>query len=186
MHYPTPPLTAAEVSFLQEHRIPAARLYDAGGGSPKSYLAIMESRKLVVAYDVPACPRGHRLRNRSGNCVQCQPKGIPLLLRYDDPGEAFVACSTALQRVKTGFAQEVNGASEAVDRLCAKGAYDATDWTLLARQNVDRAAGAKVQVNRALAAHRTSLSPDVFACTAAVASAAFEAVVALWPRPVSL
>lgn len=52
------------------------KTFDASGLSSKEYKAKMKENGALVAYGVPPCPKGHTLKNKQANCLQCNPQAI--------------------------------------------------------------------------------------------------------------
>ena len=69
-------LTQEQTDFLKSHHIPMDKTFDASGLSSKEYKAKMKENGALVAYGVPPCPKGHTLKNKQANCLQCNPQAI--------------------------------------------------------------------------------------------------------------
>ena len=97
-------LTQAQLEFLKHNGIPLSRVFDATGLSTGAYKVRMKALELWVAYGVSPCSAAaHTLRTRAGHCVQCNPANLSYLRRHDEPGQVYVAESSAVGRlVKVG------------------------------------------------------------------------------------
>ena len=98
-------VTTAQRRFLEHHQIPLVRVFDATGMRRTDYQLQMSALGKLVAIGVTPCSRaGHMMRTVAGHCAECNPAGFAFLLRYDSPGEVYVAKTGQGQFVKVGSA----------------------------------------------------------------------------------
>ena len=122
-------LTKVQENFLERHQISSSSIFDATGQRPKNYKAAMRKLGKVVAFGVTPCKKyGHRLRNRSVHCIQCNPASIAFQARHTKTGFVYVAGSKNLRLIKIGFSSNVDNRMDSLNFLN----YASTsDWICL-------------------------------------------------------
>ncbi|MFW2178468.1 MULTISPECIES: hypothetical protein [unclassified Moraxella] len=93
-------LTPEQNDFLKSHHIPLNKTFDASGLSSKEYKAKMKENGTLVAYGVPPCEKGHTLRNKQANCIQCNPHAVASLKRQATGGQLYIATAPTEQLLK--------------------------------------------------------------------------------------
>jgi hypothetical protein len=124
-------LTQAERIFLQKHGIALTDVYDARGQSMEAWRkrAKDEDKRFIVG---TACAKGgHRLRTRSGHCIQCNPANITFQKRHGKAGCVYIAGSLKLRLIKVGGSTSL---AFREDRLSEESYGGADDWRLLKRE----------------------------------------------------
>lgn len=106
-------LSANEISFLSRHGYNAADVYDGRYQSKdRRAAAAKEAGKHLVLAGVigrrDCRTQGHRLRTRSGHCIQCNPINIAFQRREDEPGYVYIAGSLSGRVVKIGTTGNLN------------------------------------------------------------------------------
>lgn len=120
-------LTDEQTDFLKSHHIPLDKTFDASGLSSKEYKAKMKEHGALVAYGVPPCPKGHTLKNKQANCLQCNPQAIASLKRQATPGDIYIAVSPSQLLAKISL---VENASDIIHQLNAENHAEINDWAL--------------------------------------------------------
>lgn len=120
-------LTQEQTDFLKSHHIPLDKTFDASGLSSKEYKAKMKENGALVAYGVPPCPKGHTLKNKQANCLQCNPQAIASLKRQATPGDIYIAVSPSQLLAKISL---VENATDIIDQLNAENHAEINDWAL--------------------------------------------------------
>lgn len=120
-------LTQEQTDFLKSHHIPMDKTFDASGLSSKEYKARMKENGALVAYGVPPCPKGHTLKNKQANCLQCNPQAIASLKRQATPGEVYIAVSPSQLLAKISL---VENASDIIQQLNSENHAEINDWAL--------------------------------------------------------
>lgn len=144
-------LTKTELKFLVHHEVPLSRVYDATGKKKSEYKVIMSTLGLWVAYGVTACKaQGHKLRARSGHCVQCKPANLSYIRRHDEAGEIYVAMSNSGRLIKVGTSQN---ALERIQQLNYYAYGGKTDWEHCYIEKSMRAGLVETRVHQALSMH---------------------------------
>ena len=82
-------LTKEEKEFIKHHGISLSEIYDARGKIAKVYHD--EAKAMGCKYVINSCIYGHRLKTRSGHCIQCRPANIAFQKRYSKPGILYLA-----------------------------------------------------------------------------------------------
>ena len=96
-------LRKKERDFCAEKCIPELRLFDGTGLMPARYGPAMHVEEKWAAFGVNECIRGHRLRDRHGNCLMCSPFSLNRLLQSKKGGFLYVASGNAGALMKLGF-----------------------------------------------------------------------------------
>lgn len=124
-----PDLTKSQEAFLARHNISNSSVLDARGLKPKTYKSIMRELEKIAAFGVTPCKKnGHRLRNRSGHCLQCNPAALAFQARHTKTGYVYVAGSQNLRLIKIGFSSDVDRRMESLNHL---NYADTSDWACL-------------------------------------------------------
>lgn len=130
-------LSKLQKIFLAQQGVPLFKVFDATGMGKTEYGEAASALGMVVVYGVKPCKaQGHTLRLRSGHCVECRPAGLGYLLRYDDPGEVYVAHSPTRKVVKIGTSKN---ADERMRHLKSYQYGGVSDWTLVYSQFCEKA-----------------------------------------------
>ena len=123
------PLSLEELQFLKLHNISLSKVFDATGMSKPIYRQLMKSADLPFASGTTPCHRaGHKLRTRSGHCIQCDPAKISYMLRWQKSGFIYVAYSDMFTLTKVGFSDDPKARMIQLNRVGYGGAYD---WALM-------------------------------------------------------
>lgn len=119
-------LTPEQTDFLKSHHIPLDKTFDASGLSNKEYKAKMKENGTLVAFGVVPCKeKGHTLRNKQGNCIQCNPQAIASLKRQATTGDVFIAVSLGELVSKIGVVED---ASDIANQMNQEHHAGINDW----------------------------------------------------------
>lgn len=130
-------ITDEQLAFLDQHRIPLSRVFDAKGMKRAEYQEAMRALDLVIAVGTSACKAaGHRMRTRAGHCAQCEPAAIAFRLRNDDPAFVYIAAPLSGSIIKVGSSQNPAQRIQTLNAF-AYGGY--RDWRLHFSEQCDRA-----------------------------------------------
>lgn len=116
--------------------------------------AVRETNKVIVL-GKPCRAAGHRLRTRSGHCVQCDTSKLGFQNRYNSPGYVYVARSSTSGLVKIGTAQNIKIREQ---KLRYEQHAQADDWRILYAVKVKTGAKIEHKIFSTLARYRTSRS----------------------------
>ena len=172
---PTP--TEDQLLFLTQKSVPLSKVFDATGMSKTEYHDAMKPLGYWIAYGVAPCREaGHRMRTRSGHCVQCDPAKIAFIARSDKAAEVYVAHSARRHYTKVGSAES---AEVRVRSLNTHRYGQIDDWKLVYSVASARAGQVEFKVHMALAAHylprnnavgaNSVQSQELFSCEPGVA-----------------
>ena len=91
-------LTKGEKEFVSHHGIQPSDIYDGRGEIIRVYhdKAKERDRQFVIANP---CPNGHRLKDRHGHCIVCNPARISFTKRESDKGVVYIAYSGKYTKV---------------------------------------------------------------------------------------
>jgi hypothetical protein len=175
-------LSQAELDFLVRLGVDADDLFDATGMKKKEYRPKMKELDLMFATGVTPCNAyGHRIRNRYGNCVQCNPGTTSYANRYHVAGDVYVAHSEVGQLVKVGMSNDLGDRMQQLN-VHRPGGF--SDWKLLASvyvenaRRVENALQVRLHEYQADYAHfaRDSYCKELFTCSPSLALQAFRFV----------
>jgi hypothetical protein len=132
-------LTREQLAFLKKYGVNKNETFDATNIGRSEYKIIMKEEGYQVAYGVTACAKGnHTLRNKAGNCLQCQPQSFTKKAQYYDGGFIYVAFSNENNIIKIGITKNINNRQKALRQQGYGGIYD---WTISLHKKVDKNAG---------------------------------------------
>ncbi len=149
-------LSKVQLTFLKEQDIPLSRVFDATGVGPKKghYRPVMSDLQLWVAYNVTPCKENaHTLRDRAGNCVQCNPACLGFMRRYDEPGDVYVAYSINGRLTKIGTSKNP---PERVSHLNSYIYGGVSDWRLRYSRSFENAGRVEFLSQQRLDAQRVA------------------------------
>lgn len=137
-------LTVKEKEFLKKHGIAPSDIYDARGEIIKVYhdKAKKQGYNFVVANP---CPYGHRLRDRSGHCIQCSPFNIAIRKRVSGKGVIYIAINGKYTKVGM-IENNINSVNSAINkreyRLNSEGGYAGREgWQTIKTWSLEKNAG---------------------------------------------
>ena len=137
-------LTKEEKEFIKHHGISSSDIYDGRGEIIKVYHAKAKERDCRFVIANP-CPYGHRLKDRSGHCIQCRPFGIAIRKRESGTGVVYVAVSGKYTKVGM-IENNIKDVNKAIDkreyRLNDEGGYGGrSGWTTVKTWQIEKNAG---------------------------------------------
>jgi hypothetical protein len=139
-------ITDEQRVFLDQHRIPLSRVFDAKGMKRAEYQEAMRALDLVIAVGTSTCKAaGHRMRTRAGHCAQCEPATIAFMLRNDDPAFVYIAAPLSGGIIKVGSSQNPAQRMQTLNAF-AYGGY--RDWRLHFSEQCDRAGFVEFNAHR--------------------------------------
>ena len=119
-------LNREQLAFFGAKQVPLSRVFDATGMQRPDYQTAMKDLDKWVAYGVTPCTKkGHTLRTRGGHCVQCDTKPLGFLIRFDAPGQVYVAKSLRPCLVKIGCSKDTERRIDLLNQWAYGGR---TDW----------------------------------------------------------
>lgn len=134
-----PLLSDEQLSFLARHGISEDEVLDASGMPNKAWKAEMKAKGMRVAVGVTPCQKGgHQIRARSGHCVVCNPAQLAFNSRAYKPGRIYLLESGSKDLLKVGVTTDMYGR---LANLNSQRYAGASDWRILAKSNVLKAAG---------------------------------------------
>lgn len=174
-----PSLNAEEIEFLAKNSIPPSTLFNAVGKATSYYQEQMRIEDCDIAYGTVPCQKsGHRLRTRSGHCVQCNPTNLSYQLRHKKSGEVYVAESIAGgHMVKVGSSET---SAKRISGLISERYAGRTDWIRKYYFGVNNMGLVEFQVHAALSEYaitdryymkndQKALCREIFSCSTEVA-----------------
>lgn len=130
-------LTDAELDFLKSQGLSAKDVYDGRRQSAAHRQAGAKAEGLTVILGTPCGRGGHRLRSRSGHCVQCDTSKLSYQHRHRSRGYVYIAGSLSAKLLKIGTTRDV--AQRDITLQYDNGYGEITDWKMLFRAKVENA-----------------------------------------------
>lgn len=94
-------LTKEEKEFIKHHGLSLSEIFDARGKTRNEYHD--KAKEMGCLWVINSCQLGHRLKDRSGHCIQCDPKRISFQRRYSESGILYIA--VAGEHCKVGMVE---------------------------------------------------------------------------------
>jgi hypothetical protein len=128
----------AEKAFLKFHKIPLSDVMDVEGMRPREYEPLMKEKGLNFCIGATKCRKsGHRIRSRSGKCIQCHTSAISYMLRWGKGGIVYLAYSNSALVAKIGITSDID---KRLGSLISESYGNITDWEMFYSQKVSNAA----------------------------------------------
>lgn len=121
-------LSNDEKSFLKEQGYDERDVFDARRLSTAEWKREVRLARLTFALGSPCKQYGHRLRTRSGHCVQCDTSKLAYQRRFHTPGYVYIAGSISARLVKIGVASDIQ---QRESNLRNQGYGGIRDWRML-------------------------------------------------------
>jgi len=90
-------LTEKEKAFIKHHNISPTDIYDARGEITRVYHA--KAKEQGCHFVINSCQYGHRLKTRSGHCIECDPTRITFQRRDSGGGVVYIAVNGKYTKV---------------------------------------------------------------------------------------
>ena len=150
-------LNQTEKLFLEDQNIPLTMIFNAAGYKKSEYRNLMKSQGKIIAYNTTPCKAyGHRLRTRSGHCIQCDTAKIAFIKRHVERGKVYLAGSINGSLIKVGFSKDE--LREASLNLTKYGGQD--DWKILFTIECEHAGSLEGLVQKELSKYGISIQYD--------------------------
>lgn len=102
-------LTEGQKLFLKSKGVINSEIFDATNLKKSEYSKIMRELDYKVAYGVTPCAKGnHSLRDRNGNCLQCNPLILRYAKNHNDGGYVYIAHSKSSKLIKIGSTSNIS------------------------------------------------------------------------------
>jgi hypothetical protein len=139
-------LTDKEYVFLVSQKILPSQLFDARGRPPTTWGEDAKSQGLMFGLCEP-CSAGHRLRNRSGQCIECNTARIAYIRRHSTPGFVYIASSRVGKLHKVGSCYDIEQRQQ---RLNYDSYAGCNDWKIIAYSRSQSMGTLEFEIHRAL------------------------------------
>lgn len=131
-------------AFLESQSLTVDDVYDARGQPFAVWKAKVRAAGKTVVLGTPCQKGGHRLRTRSGHCVQCDTSKLSYQHRHHSTGHIYIAGSLSTKLLKIGTAIDIEQRRRNLRRQAYGGICD---WEMLFTAKVQH--GGKTE-NKAL------------------------------------
>ena len=137
-------LTKDEKEFISHHGIEPSDIFDGRGEIIRVYHAKAKEKGCRYVIANP-CPYGHRLKDRHGHCLVCNPALISFTKRESDKGVVYIAYSGKYTKVGM-IENNINSKNVALNkreyRLNSEGGYAGREgWQTVKSWQLERNAG---------------------------------------------
>jgi hypothetical protein len=164
-------LNDRELNFLWSQGIDESEVLDCADMSSRRYKGAMEREGYLFCIAPRECYASHRLRSRSGHCVQCDTSRIAFIRRHYAEAYVYIAGSLSEKVLKVGNAIWPERRVSAINSRYYGGIRD---WVMLYHVKYPDAGKVEFEAHRQLAEYRRS-SREIFACGYGVAKSALMA-----------
>jgi hypothetical protein len=121
-------LTESERRFLSWYGLGPEDVFDARGMSTWLWRQRIREEAKTIALGTTCKNGGHRLRTRSGHCVQCDPKKLAFQARHSADQHVYIAGSLTTKLIKIGTCKYI---WQRESQLRAEGYGGASDWNVI-------------------------------------------------------
>lgn len=121
-------LTMQEGLFLTSQALSADDVYDCSGQPARRFADQARVAGKMIMLSTPCAQHGHRLRNRSGHCVQCDTSKLSFQSRHRVEGWVYVAYSAAKKLTKVGSSTNIKIREK---KLRSDGVANSADWQIV-------------------------------------------------------
>jgi hypothetical protein len=153
-------LSDRELHFLWSQRIDESEVLDCADISPRRYKGAMESEGYLFCIAPRECYGSHRLRSRSGHCIQCDTARIAFIRRHYAEAYIYIAGSRSSKVIKVGNAI---WPERRVSALNSRYYGGIRDWVMLYHVKFADAGKVEFEAHRLLAGYRAE-SREIFNC----------------------
>jgi hypothetical protein len=143
-------LTDAEKRFLGWYGLGADDVYDARGMRGWLWKKRIREENKTVALGTPCGNGRHRLRTRSGHCVQCDPKKLAFQARHSAEQYVYIAGSVSNELIKIGTCKDV---PQRERQIRAERYGGAGDWNVIFSVRVQDAGDVESRARSKLNGH---------------------------------
>ncbi len=149
-------LTKEEKEFIKQHGLALSEIYDARGKTVTEYHD--EAKACGCLWVINSCRMGHRLKTRSGHCIQCDHKRIVFQRRYSETGVLYIA--VAGEHCKVGMVENnFNDVNDAIYHRTATlnmddGYGNISGWKIVRFWEVKNAGRIESEVHQLLAKYK--------------------------------
>lgn len=147
-------LTCEEIAFLTSQGLSPSDVLDGRLMGKEQSRHVAKDRGLTLLLRSACQKAGHRLRTRSGHCVQCNPAKLGFEKRHLERKDVYLAFSRHAQLVKVGSS---NSVEVRINHINAEAVGGAMDWRLIFRVPVKEGQRLENEVQKLLAEHMTPI-----------------------------
>jgi hypothetical protein len=140
-------LTSSEITFLANQHLNEDDLYDGRLESRSDYSINAKQLGKSVVIGSKCKLQGHRLRTRSGHCIQCHPSKIAYASRHSEAADLYIAGSYTSKILKVGLTKNIPKREQSLINQ-SYGGLD--DWQIICSIRIPNAGAVESQVHAAL------------------------------------
>lgn len=143
-------LTKAESNFLAQQGFSESDVYDGRRQTRDAYRRNAKEHGKSIVLARPCNRAGHRLKTRSGHCIQCDTSKLEYERRHNANGYIYIAYSANADLTKIGSTRLRTGREESLNESAYAGQRD---WKLTHSVKVNGAGAVEKKVQGALKKH---------------------------------
>lgn len=145
-------LTPSEISFLDSQHLSEDDLYDGRLEGRQQYSLAAKHLGKSVIIGSKCKLKGHRLRTRSGHCIQCHPSKIAYASRHSESAYLYVAASHKTKILKVGISKSIARREQSLSNQNYGGLGD---WEIICSIKIPNAGAVESEVHAALQEYQT-------------------------------
>jgi len=140
-------LTPSEISFLDSQHLSEGDLYDGRLEGRQQYSLAAKHLGKTVIIGSKCKLKGHRLRTRSGHCMQCHPSKIAYASRHSESAYLYVAASHKTKILKVGISKNIVRREQSLSNQNYGGLGD---WEIICSIKIPNAGAVEGEVHAAV------------------------------------
>ena len=140
-------LNVSELKFLDTQNLTIDDVYDGRLESKSDYSRNAKQLGKSVVIGSKCKLQGHRLRTRSGHCIQCHPSKIAYASRHSEAANLYIAGSYISKILKVGLTKNIPKREQSLINQ-SYGGLD--DWQIICSIRIPNAGAVESQVHAAL------------------------------------
>ena len=126
-------LNSTEMAFISRHDISIEEIFDVRGLPGSRWKQDSKEREIPFVYGNACYNGGHRLKNRSGHCIQCDTARIRFIRRETETADLYIAVASNGALFKVGVARDRITREQSLRRDRYGGAGE---WRILSSRRV--------------------------------------------------
>ena len=95
------------MAFISRHDISIEEIFDVRGLPGSRWKQDSKEREIPFVYGNACYNGGHRLKNRSGHCIQCDTARIRFIRRETETADLYIAVASNGALFKVGVARDL-------------------------------------------------------------------------------
>jgi len=145
-------LTTKELKFLDTQNLTIDDVYDGRHERRPDYGRNAKKLGKPIVIGSKCKLQGHRLRTRSGHCIQCHPSKIAYSSRHSEAAELYIAGSFSSKLLKVGISKNIAQREKSLNGSNYAGV---SDWKILGSIYIKKAGNIEGTIDQKLKKYKT-------------------------------